>query len=158
MSLSSQFIEDFDPSEPDGTTKKVSVLDDHIRMMKYVLDKQLGSLGALDLAVSAAELNWLTGVTSEVMHSDQKNVANGIAGLDSSADVPLDQIPDTLTGKEAATAVAGGSSAFVIAKATNATQAIRMDNYASTNGQTGGTVKMRVAGSVLYIRNDGNNA
>lgn len=31
-------------------------------------------------------------------------------------------------------------------------------DYASLDGTTGGTVKMRVSGGVLYIRNDGTNA
>ena len=31
-------------------------------------------------------------------------------------------------------------------------------NYASTDGTLGGTVKMRISGSTLYIRNDGTNA
>lgn len=41
-----------------------------------------------------------------------KNAANGIVVLDASADVPLAQIPDTLTGKDAATV--GGASLATI--------------------------------------------
>lgn len=40
------------------------------------------------------------GVACTIQHSGMKNAANGIAGLDASADVLLAQIPDALTGKK----------------------------------------------------------
>jgi hypothetical protein len=40
---------------------------------------------------------------------------------------------------------------------TSGTMALK-DSYASTDGTTGGTVKMKIVGSTLYIRNDGTNA
>jgi hypothetical protein len=88
MSLSSVYIEDFDPTEPDGATKKLSVLDDHVRMMKSVLKNQLGSLGTTYLTVTAAELNGLAGVGGVELLS-RKNAVSGYAGLDGSSKVPL---------------------------------------------------------------------
>jgi len=42
-------------------------------------------------------------VGASLEHTANKNIANGYAGLDANADVPLAQIPDTLTGKDADT-------------------------------------------------------
>lgn len=130
MSLSSEYIEDFDPAAPDGQTDKVDILDNHIRMMKYVLNKQLGSLGQVDLTVDGNEINALAGVLTSggIQFRDEKAQAGGYASLDGSGDVPLAQIPNTLTGKTATTAgTCTGNSATATAWATARTLTLSGD-------------------------------
>lgn len=58
-------------------------------------------------------------------------------------------------------APAGGSNvAFEVAGAgvTNETDAIRRDNYATSNGEYGGTLKAQLDGSTLYLTANGTNA
>jgi len=75
------------------------------------LTAEATELNILDgVTISTAELNYLSGVTSAIQTqldgmqpTSEKGSANGYAGLDSNADVPLANIPDSLVGKDADT-------------------------------------------------------
>lgn len=60
---SATYISQLNTSEPPGSEPK-SILDNHIRLMKTVLQNQFTSLGAAAVTVTAAELN---SVTSRVL-------------------------------------------------------------------------------------------
>ncbi len=61
--------------------------------------------GTSQIGTKATDLAALWDKTTKIAKADltaaEFNAANGICGLDASADVPLAQIPDTLTGKDA---------------------------------------------------------
>ena len=57
-------IADLVPTNPVGATDFVSQGDDHIRLLKVCIQGSFPSLGATAVAATAAELNYLVGVTS----------------------------------------------------------------------------------------------
>lgn len=55
------FISQLNTSNPDGSIDPVSELDNHLRLVKTVLQGQFTALGAAAVTVTAAELNSVTG-------------------------------------------------------------------------------------------------
>jgi hypothetical protein len=110
-------ISDLNATYPAGGDPK-SEGDNHVRNIKTALKTDLpnitgpvtatqAELNIMDgVTATTAEINILDGVTAataELNYADGPNTANKFCLLDGSADVPLAQIPNTLTGKDADT-------------------------------------------------------
>lgn len=95
MSLSANYISELVQTAPDGAVQKVSVIDDHLRMLKRVLQTQFPNLGTAAMTATAAELNQLTGSVAlgGPQFKGEKNQPNGYAGLDSGGQIPLSYLP-----------------------------------------------------------------
>lgn len=87
-----QFIHQLVPVNPDGDNDPKSQGDDHLHLIKQTLQNTFPAvLGAV--TASHTEMNYLTGTSSLVLQTNQKNVANGVAGLDSAARILNAQMP-----------------------------------------------------------------
>lgn len=103
-----------DGKDADDSASNLPVLDASAFL---ALSQVVGNVPSLDsngklvltgtdqIGTKATDLAALWDKTTKLVKTDidsgEFNAANGIAGLDASADVPLDQIPATLTGKSA---------------------------------------------------------
>lgn len=85
------YIPDLDVLLPDHDDF-VAEGDNHIRLLKLVLKNQFPNLTAA-VTVTPAQINFLAGVTSSVLHTAQKAAMNGVASLDVNTKIPAAQIP-----------------------------------------------------------------
>jgi hypothetical protein len=132
---SATYISQLVDTYPTGADNK-NQGDNHLRMIKAVLQAQFPNLTAAAITATVVELNHVDGVTSSIQ-------------------TQLDSGQTQINGK-AALAGSTGQSFSIASAGTSESKAIRRSNYA-TNA-IGGTIKMRVAGNNLYITNNGNNA
>lgn len=80
---SATFISQLVSSNPGGADA-YSTADDHLRLIKAVLQAQFPNLGAAAVTPTAAELNVLAGSSGAVERQANKNAASGYAGVDAS--------------------------------------------------------------------------
>lgn len=119
---SATFISQLVPGNPSGTDQYATT-DDHLRLIKAVLQSTFPNLSAA-VSPTPAELNFIAGVTSAIQTqldarelAANKNAANGYAGLDASAFLLAARFP-ALTGAVTNTA---GSLATTLANMAQAT-------------------------------------
>tara|TARA_R110000764_G_scaffold156345_1_gene244255 strand:- start:88 stop:633 length:546 start_codon:yes stop_codon:yes gene_type:complete len=155
--------------------------DNHLRLIKAVLQAQFPNLGAAAITATAAEINELSSITAtptELNKLDgctastaELNITDGLTattgelnkmdgvtattGEINFIDGVTSNIQTQLNGK-AATNGSTGASFSIASAGTSTSKAIRRTEYATST--LGGTIKMRVSGGNLYIRNDGSNA
>src|SRR5262245_33697329 len=109
------FISQLVPTNPVGSVDNYSTADDHLRLLKSVLQSQFTSLGAAAVTASAAELNYNVGVTSSIQTqlnakeaTANKNANNGYAGLNASAQLADARVAQSnVTQHQAALALSG---------------------------------------------------
>lgn len=87
-----QYIHQLNPNYPDGDVDTADFGDDQLRLIKQTL---LNTFSAVlgNVTASHTEINFLTGTTTQVVANQHKNVADGVAGLDSAARILSAQMP-----------------------------------------------------------------
>lgn len=110
-------------------------------------------LDAGDIGTSVAPVDSPTFTGTVVLPS-----TTSIGDVDSTEIAYLDGVTDPIQTQLDTKAETNGDNTetFDVASPTANDQAIRRDTYAAST--TGGTVKMRVSGTTLYLRNDGTDA
>lgn len=109
------YISQLQPSWPVGGVDQYSTADDHLRTLKTVLQTQFPNLGAVAVTPTAAQLNFVAGVTSAIQTQldgkevpANKNIANGYAGLNASAQLSNAQVSaGNVTQHQGSIAIAG---------------------------------------------------
>ncbi len=109
------YISQLLPANPVGGVDNYSTADDHLRLIKQVLQNQFPNLGAAAMNATAAQLNFMVGVTSAVQTQldakealANKNANNGYAGLNGSAQLADARVAiSNVTQHQASLAIAG---------------------------------------------------
>lgn len=111
---SASFISQLNPANPVGGVDNYSTADDHLRLLKSVLQLQFTSLGAAAVTRTAAQLNFVDATSSIQTQLDakeiltNKNANNGYAGLNASAQLLDARVQQSnVTQHQAAFALAG---------------------------------------------------
>lgn len=93
------FISQLNPANPVGGVDNYATADDHFRLLKAVLQAQFPNLGATAVTPTAAQINFLVGVSSAIQTQldakealANKNQNNGYAGLNASAQLANAQV------------------------------------------------------------------
>lgn len=158
------FISELVPTNPVGATEKVNVLDDHIQLIKDVLQKQFPNITAAAINATIVEFNKLVGITgtlaqleSAQLYTSQQNftIATLADGPNIAWDLVTQQVAQvTLAGNRTldnpTNIVAGGTYLlFVIQDGTGSRTLTFASNYSF--GDEGAPTLSLVAGKIDLI-------